>query len=299
MDLSGKNVGDVFTGPDGKHYAVVDPGKGTYKPYNDSTWGSSWTGNDSTISGAIGGSSGGGGNTDWASMMQQAIDIQTKANQPAISTLQSSIDPLKAQYDKLLADINGQQKVATDAATVTTNNELGKRGILPSSTLASQEVQKTTAPISTQYGALANQATMGETKDIGNINNAIAQLQAGGTGGAMSSAMNFVTSQQSLAAQQQQNAAQNAIAQAQLKNQTAETNYAINKPYYDPNTGGGGTGGITIGGDTGGQTTNYLRNSAGQIWTNTTKYPTEQFTGKDGKTYQRYSDGSSGPTLWS
>lgn len=41
-----------------------------------------------------------------------------------------------------------------------------------------------------------------------------------------------------------------------------------------------------------------FRNTAGQGWTDKTKYPVGSFTGDDGKTYTRYSDGTSGPTQW-
>ena len=96
----------------------------------------------------------------------------------------------------------------------------------------------------------------------------------------------------------QQDVIANAISQAQLANQTAKTQYDIRAPYFKPET----TSDIdtvlsSLGGA--GASTGQWKSSKGQIWTDTNKTPVGTFTGKDGKTYTRYSDGSSGSTIWS
>ena len=186
----------------------------------------------SGASGRGGGSSSGGSSGDWQSMLQTSIDMAKKANEPAVATLQGGISPLKEQYAKLLESINAQKGVAVNQKTVNTNAELAKRGISNESGLAATERTNALSPLDTQYGALANSATMGQTQDINSINAAIAQLQSGGAMSAMSTGSNLYQNQQNLAQQKAQADAANAIAQGQLANQTKQTNYdTTNKPY--------------------------------------------------------------------
>lgn len=225
--------------------------------------------------------------------LKRTIELSQQANKPAVDSLQASIpeqsakfaqqrtqleaekQPLKDRYQSLLAQIKGNQKVSEDRQFVTTNNELGKRGISGDSTLAQQEITNALNPITQQYTGLYTDTGLAQESDLRSlvnqiansstteteanrlVQNAIAQLQAGGAQSGINLGSNlfqFNTAQntqqelarqqaafqsQQLTAQQQQNAIDNAIKQQQLANQTKETNYAVNKPYYQPTTGGG------------------------------------------------------------
>lgn len=166
-----------------------------------------------------------GSNLDFGQTVGRALELQRKAVQPAVQSLQASVPetqqrftqqreqltaekaPLQERFKNLLADIKGQGKVREEAQTRITSGELGKRGIVGSSTLAQQEIQQAIDPIrSTVQGAtrdigleqegalrqLQNQISNllpQETGALRDITNAIAQLQAGAGTGAIDTAL--------------------------------------------------------------------------------------------------------------
>lgn len=178
--------------------------------------------------------------------VQQAIEMNRKANEPAIQSLQASlpevtqrfeqqrqqtsaqIEPLKQRYDQLLADVKGQGQQQANKQTVITNNELGKRGIVGSSTLAQQEIQNATDPIYAQIasntkniglekeqGLQALQNILGgltsqETDAQRAVTNAIAQLQSGAGQAGIQQGLSMYQQQQAQKLQEQQAAAQKA-----------------------------------------------------------------------------------------
>lgn len=155
---------------------------------------------------------GGGGSV---SSIQDAIKMQQEAIRPAIESLtaslpeisnkyseartqvQNEIQPLQDRYNNLISSLKGNQTTAENRQTVTTSGELGKRGLLPSSTLYQQELTNALNPITEQYTglikdtglqqesdlrALQNQITnlfTGETDATRAVRNAIAQMQSG------------------------------------------------------------------------------------------------------------------------
>ena len=163
----------------------------------------------------ISGRTSGPTNLDFGQTVGRALELQRSAVQPAVQSLQASIPettqrftqqreqlgaekaPLQERFKNLLADIKGQGKVREEAQTRITSGELGKRGIVGSSTLAQQEIQQAVDPIRAsvqgatrdigleQEGALRqlqNQISNllpQETEATRAITNAIAQLQAG------------------------------------------------------------------------------------------------------------------------
>ena len=226
--------------------------------------------NKGSTQSSSGGSS--GSNASWQDTVQQAIDAYKKANEPAVSTYQSESPGIQSNYEAQKANVTAQGQTLNDrydallksldtsktkdvsAQTVITNNELGKRGLLPSSTLAQQEVTNAITPITDKYTGLTttaaldqttgqqsiqqllNQLTSGETTDVNAVNNAIAQLQSGAASSGITTGSNVYSQNQStLAAQaaqtykEQQDKIANTLAQSQLANQTAETNSAIAK----------------------------------------------------------------------
>jgi len=156
-----------------------------------------------------------GSGASWEDTVKKAIDMQKAANAPAIASYQAQIpeiqsayaaqtanitakqQTLKDRYDNLLKSIGAQKTQDINKQTLVTSNELGKRGLLPSSTLAQQEVLNATQPIGERYAglettaaldqttgqqelqSLLNQLTSGETSDKRAILNAIAQLESG------------------------------------------------------------------------------------------------------------------------
>lgn len=204
--------------------------------------------------------------------ISQAIDLQKKANQPAVQSLEASKPEIQSayqqsrqtltdRYQNLLDSIRGQGEQDVNRQTTITSNELGKRGIVGSSTLGQQEIQNATSPLRQKYTGLEKDASISqneqlsglttqETADLRAIANSIAQLQSGaaqtgisqGIGQYQQNTQNYLAQQQAQADAKAREVA-NSIAQAQLAlqqqeaknpvfNQIGSTLYAL-----DPATG--------------------------------------------------------------
>lgn len=206
-----------------------------------------------------GGPSGGGGSSmDPIALMKAQQQMMIDANKPVVESLeasrpeiaskyqqtreqlQSSQAPLEQRYKDLLDSIKGNQAVAENRQTLTTNNELGRRGITGSSGVAQQEITNAVNPITQQYTGMAKETglareegirdiqnqianlTPQETADMRGIQNLIAQLQSGAASqGAQQGLSLYSTNlqnqmqQQSFAEQQKQSQIANQLAQAQ------------------------------------------------------------------------------------
>lgn len=224
-----------------------------------------------------GGSSSGGSGGSYEDTVKRSIEMMKEANKPAIASYEASIPEitsnyagqkanlsekettLKDRYKNLLDSITTNKTADINKQTVVTSNELGKRGLLPSSTLAQQEVINATTPITDKYNQLQTQTNLDETSGLQDlaglqtglttaesadkraITNAIAQLQSGGAAqGIQLGSQQYNADQQRILAQQeqqykaQQDAIANAQAQQQLANQTAQTQYNVKAPYFKP-----------------------------------------------------------------
>lgn len=238
-----------------------------------------------------GGSSSGGGfsSVNPQDAINASIKALQEANKPAVESLQASIPetsakyaqtrqqlqssqaPMEQRYQSLLDSIKGNQTTAENRQTLTTNNELGKRGISGSSGVAQQEMTNALNPITQQYTGLAKDTglaredslralqdqianlTPQETADNRAIQNAIAQLSSGAGSQGLSAGLNLYSTNLSAQQQAQQRADQqaqqniaNQLAQAQLANQTKQTDYETGRPYYKPESGGGNTDVATL-----------------------------------------------------
>lgn len=205
-------------------------------------------------------------------------EISAKYNQTR-TDLQAQRAPLQERYNNLIQSIKGQGVEAVNNQTRITNNELGKRGLLGSSTVAQQEIQNAVTPLDLKYKTLettANQdqtdalsgidrsitgLTTAETADQRALKNAIATLMAGASGQGITTGSNIystsLTSAQEQARQAQaaqiaqdqalreakQQEVLNELARAKLANETAQTRYDTNKPY--PASAGGSTSDIS------------------------------------------------------
>lgn len=213
------------------------------------------------------------------SAIQAAIKQQQEAVQPAIQSYQASIPEVQAKYAQtrsqlqsqqpsleqrysdLLASIKNQGQQDVNAQTRITSNELGKRGLTGSSTLAQQEIQNAVAPINFQYANLGQQTSLAredalrtlrdsinnltpqETADTRSIQNAIASLQAGAGQTGAQLGQNLYSTQLQNQMQQQQLAEQkrqNDIADALKALQVQQSPYQAlgeGSSLVDPSTG--------------------------------------------------------------
>jgi hypothetical protein len=133
---------------------------------------------------------------------QQLQDFYKTQNQPAINTLQSQYNPstgggaLVDKYNALLDSIKQGSQVAANTQTVTTNNEMAARGILPSSGAAQQNLTNALLPVGATYGGLTAQAGLSQQQDLGNIAAQIASLQSGNPSAAINTASGLAQLQQ-------------------------------------------------------------------------------------------------------
>ncbi len=123
-----------------------------------------------------------GGSTpapDFNAIATNALKLSQQNIQPAVTALQATKQPLQDRYTALLDQIKNNQGIAENRQTVTTNNELGARGILPSSGLAQKTLTDALNPITQDYNATYGQTVAGENSDLANVDAQIAQLVSG------------------------------------------------------------------------------------------------------------------------
>jgi len=226
---------------------------------------------------AGGGYSGGGNPVPQTSNVvdtaKQLLQFQQQANQPAISSLQASIPettakfatartslegqkvPLEARYKNLLDTILGNQEADISQTNLATSREFGRRGIPTTSGIVEKTLAEKTSPIRKFYTGQVTEAGISKEENLTKLNdlvasltgqeteasraitNAIAQLQAGDSTGAVTQALNLLAQNQS----KTQADAESAWKEKVYKETTLpESTYLQNKPYYNPNTGGGG-----------------------------------------------------------
>lgn len=197
-------------------------------------YGGDISGSDASRLGVGGGATTGAGQTaatDFSSIVQQALQMQQQATQPAIEAARASIpitqsafaqqkqtlegerEPLKQRYQSILDELTRKEKVETQTAQTRLAREYGKRGVPLSSGAYEQNLAEVTQPISQFYGGQAKDvgleretALRGLTGQLGalpiqeqqslnQINQAIAALQSGAGKEAISNALNLLQMQ--------------------------------------------------------------------------------------------------------
>jgi hypothetical protein len=174
-----------------------------------------------------------GSNNDIASLAAQQLQMYQKANEPAISSLQASIPEIQnkyaqtgeylqkqvtnldTRYKNLLDSIKGLQQSDVQATTTNTSQELGRRGISAEGGLFGKTINEAVLPVNRAYATqigelgatqqsaldtLLNQIsgnTQNQTAETRAVQNAIAQLQAGGNTSAITNALQLYQTQQS------------------------------------------------------------------------------------------------------
>lgn len=195
------------------------------------------------------------------------------------SRLEGEKQPLQERYKTLLDELKNKESQQVGAAQTASAREFGKRGVPLSSGAYDQYLAGQVNPIQQNFSTLSTQTVQGredalrniqnmisglvpqETEATRTIQNTIAQLQAGAGNSAIEDAFRqlqmaeqqrqFDTStglqREQLAADQRARDISNQLAQSQFGLQQRQFNeitlptsqYALNKPYYKPTTGGG------------------------------------------------------------
>ena len=131
------------------------------------------------------------GETDYQTKV--ATDRQNAAIAPAVNTLNSQKDPLKARYDDLISQIRGRRDTAVNQAGIDTSREYAKRGISTQSGVYDIALRNARMPVEQQYAQLETAASGEEQDKLMAISNAIANLQAGAGKDAIVQALQAIT----------------------------------------------------------------------------------------------------------
>jgi len=149
-----------------------------------------------------------------------------RAYDPAVQTLQGGVSSTKQAFDNLINSIKQSRMAAENQQTAVTSAELGKRGLLPSSSLAQQEITSAIQPISASYAQQEAQTGVQGVQNVNDLLRSIAGVQttAGGAGLEIGqSALQRAIQQRSLDEQIRQSNIQNALAQRQFEQVTVPT----------------------------------------------------------------------------
>lgn len=202
-------------------------------------------------------SSSGGSSLNFDDIVKKTIELQKQANQPAVDSLNASIPeintqysgaiqraegqrkPLEDRYANLIGEIKGNQTSSENRQTVSTRNELGRRGLVGGG-LYDQTLTDAVNPITQQYTGMLKDTGIAQEQGLASITdlianltgqqvnatrgvqNSIAQLQSGAASTGIQQGIGQYNTQVQQAEQQRQaeenarqQAIQNALAQSQ------------------------------------------------------------------------------------
>lgn len=185
-------------------------------------------------------------------IVARQISMQQKANEPIISQLESEKEPLKQRYSQLIDQIKGNQKVAENRQTLTTNNELGRRGISSQDGVGQQEMTNNLNPITQQYTNMIQDTGYNSEKALRDVASQIAQLKSGAISQGANTGMalyqedqNRLLQQQAIERQaEQQRQAYEMAMKRYNEIELPQSQYALAKPYYKASASGSGSGGL-------------------------------------------------------
>lgn len=156
------------------------------------------------------------------------LGFQQEANKPIVTALQGQKPAIEQKYSDLIASIKGQQQLDVNRQTLTTNNELGRRGISSDSGLYQQDLNNALLPVNVGYQGQLAGATAAQSGDLNNLALQIAQAQAGNPMESVSSALGLLSAQQGASQFAQQLALQQQQANSQGALEAAQTGYYSN-----------------------------------------------------------------------
>lgn len=134
-------------------------------------------------------------------LAKQMASLYQKQVQPAVTALKAEADPLKQRYQDLIGQIKGNQQVAEQRQTLTTGNELAKRGLLSSGGLYQQEMTNAVNPVTQQYTGMVQNASTEQESALKDLATRIAQLQSGAATTGLGAGVSQYNTAQSLANQ--------------------------------------------------------------------------------------------------
>ena len=152
-------------------------------------------------------------NQPYIQSLQQGIPEVQKSYEQSRGYLQGQAEPLTQRYQNLLNDLKNTASTSVKKQEIATSSELGRRGFVGGG-LYDQTILNATQPIEKQYAtdisnvgiaqeqdmaSLMNQIAQlssSETSQLREIQNAIAQAEAGNPQAAMSSAENLLSLKQ-------------------------------------------------------------------------------------------------------
>lgn len=205
---------------------------------------------------------------DYANIAAQQMKLMQQANQPVIQSLQASIPetqqkyaaesgrlqaqqaPLEQRYQSLLADVTRQGEANIRDVQTSTSREFGRRGISLQSGIFDQALNQAVTPQREWMGqqtkeiGLSREDALRQLQDlisktgesgvgaVREIQNAIANLQAGGAQSGITNAMQMYQMQQQQAQAQAERALQEKIANMQYSAAPETSN-----PYITLNEG--------------------------------------------------------------
>jgi len=190
---------------------------------------------------AQGGKSGGNYSND---TVQNAIRMNQEAIKPVVSSLEAEKGPLEKRYQNLLSSIKGNQTTAENRQTLTTANELARRGISNESGVYQQELTNAVNPVTQQYSSQYTDVGLQGDQALRALATQIAQLQSGAASTGITQGIGqqqFNTQQANLQAERDR---QYKMDEATRKLneliyntiQLPQSQYNINKPYSSSNT---------------------------------------------------------------
>ncbi len=215
-----------------------------------------------------------GGATDYTSLARQMLQMRQEAAQPAIESLRAGIPEIEAKYGQkeeylrgkeplmqeryktLIEDIRGYEERETERAEIGLEREWGRRGLSALGGAYEQRLGETLQPISRQYAGLLGEAgisreesslelanmiaglTTGETGETRAVRTAMAQLQAGGAGDAITNALQLFQMQQQQAQAEKEREWEKGLFEWEKPFKERMYEYELEKPYYKPETAG-------------------------------------------------------------
>ena len=133
---------------------------------------------------------------DPVSQAQKLLEFQKQANQPAITSLQAQKEPLKLQYENIIAQLKGTQETQVSTAQKVAGQEFGYRGIPLSSTAFGEYLAGKVNPLQQYFANQIQETGYQQQKGLTDIDQLIAQLQSGDSASALSNAIQILGLQQ-------------------------------------------------------------------------------------------------------
>lgn len=105
--------------------------------------------------------------------------VGTGSTSSSSTNISGITNSLNERYDKLISSLKDQGETASQKAIATTSSELGKRGIMGSSTIAQKEIQNASELARQPYTSAATQADVDRSNALLGAQMSIANLQEG------------------------------------------------------------------------------------------------------------------------